>query len=108
MVKCIVSTVVSIILWQTLLYLKYQSVISVATNILWLKPRPHKFSLFSTYKNLQVYASSIFVGSENHDELASAVMQRTGPVNDGERPTLLVCFNLVQFYLHFLLALLCV
>lgn len=99
MVKCIVSTVVSIILWQTLLYLKYQSVISVATNILWIKPRPHKFplfpTLFSTYKNLQVYASSIFAGSENHDELASAVMQRTGPVNDGERPTLLVCFNLV-------------
>ncbi|CAK8567983.1 unnamed protein product [Lathyrus sativus] len=28
-------------------------------------------------------------GSENQDELASAVMQRIGPVNDGERPALL-------------------
>lgn len=57
--------------------------------------------MFYTYRNLQEFASAIFVGSENQDELVSAVMQRIGPVNDGERPRLLVCFILIQLCLHF-------
>jgi hypothetical protein len=50
--------------------------------------------MFYTYKNLQ-FAFAIFVGSEHQEELVSAVMQRIGAINDGERPTLMVCFTLL-------------
>jgi hypothetical protein len=84
--------------WEKLCYNLNILIVSVATNILCIKPRPCNFSLFPTmfytYKNLQ-FAFAIFVGSEHQEELVSAVMQRIGAINDGERPTLMVCFTLL-------------
>jgi len=40
------------------------------------------------------------LGTERLDELVSTVMQRV-EVNDGERPTILVCFMLLKFLMPF-------